>query len=201
MEFVIGNIYRFAYGNGGNNKGNPGEELGIGRFDHFIYDSSNRVTGLHFEDRYGPKIKCPTNCSYYDTYGIEYTEALNQDPIPQEVLDDYYRYFPQNTPKDLKIISNNEDTFDKGAISFMYSSMGGIDEQVTFIFIISQIPSCCKFTLRPNEIPDTVIFFKLLIHRTLTFTLIQCKISERKQIPFRKNCPPHSSLFIIAKPE
>lgn len=118
MEFVIGNIYKFAYGNGGNNKGNPGEELGIGKFDHFIYDSSNRVTGLHFEDRYGPKIKCPTNCSYYDTYGIEYTEALNQDPIPQEVLDDYYRYFPQNAPKDLKIISNNEDTFNKGAISF-----------------------------------------------------------------------------------
>lgn len=114
MEFVLGNIYKFAYGNGV--KENPEEELGIGKLDRFIYDNSNKLVGLHFVDRYGPRVKRPTNISYYDSYGIEYTEALNEEPIPREVLEDYYKWFPQNNNS--SIIETEEEKIDKGILDF-----------------------------------------------------------------------------------
>ena len=112
MEFVLGNIYRIAYGNGFQE--NPTEELGIGKLEKFIYDDANRVIGLHFIDRYGTIIKGPTKTPYYDSYGLEYTEALNKNPIPQEILEDYHKYFSKKEPT----IISEEDKIDKGILDF-----------------------------------------------------------------------------------
>lgn len=114
MEFVLGNIYRIAYGTG--YSGNPAEELGIGKLEKFIYDDANKLVGLHFVDRYGTIIKAPTKIDYYDSYGLSYNEELNLEPIPQDILDDYHRYFP--TPEEVKV--KEEEEIDRGILDFTH---------------------------------------------------------------------------------